>query len=409
MRIRSLETYKITLPFRFAFAHSLASRSESQNLIVKITLDNGTSGYGEGVPRDYVTGENITCAEDHVLLSYAPEIIGLSFEDPGKLIADIKKAFSFLGLDQKAQGSSWCALELALLDALARAHSLPLWQLLGKRRLERIPYGGTVPFGKKNTLQAILYFYKFYGFKTVKLKVGAANLEDDLDKLKLARKILGRDCILRVDANCAWNLVQAQKAVEAFRPYKISSYEQPLPAENWSDLKKLAESIEEDLVLDESLCTLKQARELAENKVCDAFNIRVSKAGGLLASQEMIEIAQKHGLKVHLGAQVGESGILSAAARQLATVNEALENYEGSANFFLLKKDICSENLNCKAGGWGDLAYAKKRPGLGLNILDRRVNSMTESDNSDSDSDSDSKQEIQTKARADAALSPEVR
>src|SRR5579883_1620616 len=122
MRIRSLETYKITLPFRFSFGHSLATRKESSNLIVKITLDNGCCGYGEGVPRDYVTGESVEQAEKHVLSQYAPEILGTSFENPQQVIQSLKNAMLKLGLRDKAQGASWCALELAMLDACSKLH-----------------------------------------------------------------------------------------------------------------------------------------------------------------------------------------------------------------------------------------------------------------------------------------------
>lgn len=378
MKIRSLETFNITLPFRISFGHALASRDESKNLIVKITLDNGICGYGEGVPRDYVTGETLACAEENVLLKYAPQIMGLSMDNPTALVGELRAIFRKLDLHQKAQGASWCALEIAVLDALSRLHGMKLFELIGKRKQEKIRYGGTIPFAKKGALEALLYFYKFYGFQTVKIKVGSETLADDLANLRIARNILGKDCILRVDANCAWTLEEALAAAEAFRPLGVASYEQPLPADKWEDLQKLSNSIEEDVIVDESLCTLKQAEELASNKICNAFNIRVSKVGGLFAGQEMIDIAKKHNLRVHLGAQVGESGILSAAARHLAIVNEPMENYEGSANFFLLKKDICSQNLNAGPGGYGNLNYGKRIPGLGLSILEGNLNSMTE-------------------------------
>ncbi|MBX9686440.1 MAG: hypothetical protein K2X27_07030 [Candidatus Obscuribacterales bacterium] len=379
MKIRSLETSKITLPFRFSFGHSLASRAESQNIIVKITLNNGVSGYGEAVPRDYVTGETVDSAETNILLQYAPEIIGMEMDDPSIVRSKLKKTFEGLGLREKAQGASWCALELACLDAVSRLHGVPVWQMLGKKKQDRIRYGGVIPFGKKKALQAVLSFYKVFGYGTVKLKVGAANLEDDLAKLRLARKIMGEKCTIRVDANAAWNLEQALKAAVAFRPYKVASYEQPLAADDWDALKKLSSEIEEDVVLDESLCTLKQAELLAREKICDAFNVRVSKAGGLLPSQEMIDIALKNGLRLHLGAQVGESGILSAAARHLAVVNEPMENYEGAANFLLLKSDICKENLTAGFGGYGSLPNAGKAAGFGITIIDSRLTALSES------------------------------
>ena len=57
-----------------------------------------------------------------------------------------------------------------------------------------------------------------------------------------------------------------------------------------------------------------------------------------------------------MGAQVGESGILSAAARVFAACNKPFENYEGSMNGFLLKQDVTSENLTVGFGGIGTLS-----------------------------------------------------
>ncbi|MBX9568754.1 MAG: dipeptide epimerase [Candidatus Obscuribacterales bacterium] len=382
MKIRSLETFKITLPFRFSFGHSLASRSESQNLLVKITLDNGITGWGEGVPRDYVTGETIDNAEENVLLRYSPEIIGLRLDNPFELIKNLKSAFERLGLRKTANGASWCAVELAIMDAASKLVSKPVYALLGEQKQKSIRYGGVVPFGKKKALNAVLWFYKLYGFQTVKIKVGAEDLQEDVEKLRIARSVMGDKCILRVDANCAWTVEQTMRASELFKPFNISSIEQPLPADDWDGLQKLSKEISEDILVDESLCTLEQAEQLAKDKICNAFNIRISKAGGLLAAQEMVEIAKANGLRIHLGAQVGESAILSAAARHFASTYDPFENYEGSANGFLLKKDICKENLTAGLGGQGSFSYARKNFGLGINVQDNFVLSFVDTNNS---------------------------
>mgnify|MGYP003386199310 CR=1 FL=1 len=385
MKIRSLETFKITLPFRFSFGHSLASRSESQNLIVKITLDNGIIGWGEGVPRDYVTGENIVVAEENVLLKYTPLVMGMKFDEPDQLKSELQSCFTSLGLREKANGASWCALELAMLDACAQYQEIPLHALIGRQVQDRVRYGGVIPFGKKKALSAVLWFYKVYGFKTVKIKVGGADLGDDIEKLKLARSIMGESCIIRVDANCAWDIDQTLRASEAFAPFNVSSFEQPLKADEWDGLQRLSKEIEQDIVVDESLCTLKQAEELARDKVCNAFNVRVSKAGGVLPSAEMVKIARENRIKVHMGAQVGESAILSAAARHFACTNEAFENCEGSANGFLLKSDICAQNLTAGPGGIGNFTFAGKRTGLGLRVNEKRLCTFVESSGNNSE------------------------
>lgn len=377
MKLRTLETFRIRLPFRFAFSHSLAKRAYSSNLIVKLTLDDGTVGYGEGVPREYVTGEDIGTAEHNVLTSYVPLAAEFDFSEPDKIKQALQNGFKSLGLEEKRQGASWCAFELAVLDACSRSNRQPFATWLGTRQLERVRYGGVVPFAKEKALVAMLFFYKFCGYKTVKLKVGNSP-EVDQKTVALARQIMGPACTIRVDANCAWNLEQAQKAHALFKPYTVASYEQPFPADDWDSLRAFSAEIEEDVIVDESLCTISDANQLADGKYCDAFNIRISKVGGLLPATRMVEIAKAHGLRVHLGAQVGESAILSSSQRLFATLHPAFDNYEGSANFLLLKKDLSRENLTAGLGGWGDLSYARNRYGNGLNILDERIQELSE-------------------------------
>jgi len=99
-----------------------------------------------------------------------------------------------LQLDKKPKGASWCALELALLDAAARAQNMPFTDWLGvfaQSNRDGVLYGGVIPFGKKRAFTAVVWFYKFFGFKTVKVKVGR-DFEGDLERIALARSILVR-------------------------------------------------------------------------------------------------------------------------------------------------------------------------------------------------------------------------
>lgn len=380
MKIRSIETFRITLPFRFSFGHSLASRSESTNLLVKITLSNGITGYGEGIPRDYVTGEDIESAESNVLTTYAPIFLSADIDSPTQLKKLLTDGFDELGLLAKPQGSSWCALELALLDAYGKLWQVNPAEIVSRQiRTPRIRYGGVIPFGGLKALSAVLWFYKFYGFKTIKLKVGK-DLDTDMQKLAMCRKIMGDDVTIRVDANCAWSLDSALRASEAFTRFNVASYEQPLPADDWDGLQKLTASIAADVMVDESLCTVEQARQLAHDKVCSAFNIRISKAGGLLPAARILSVAQQYGIKVQMGAQVGETGILTAAGRYFACSSEPFLNYEGAANLFLLKQDLTTEDLTVRPGGYGDLAFARRKHGLGITVKDTRLLSFTQSE-----------------------------
>lgn len=368
MKVVSVDVIPLTLPFRLSFGHSLASRSQSTNVFVRVRLADGSEGFGEGVPRDYVTGECIDDAIDRIRKVFGPVFMATELVPLPGLLDQLQQFTDFFGLASKRWGASWCALELAVLDAVARSQQSSLADLLGPCRRESVRYGGVVPFSGKKALKALLYFYKLYGFKTVKLKVGD-DIETDAARLALARKVLGAGVTLRVDANCGWTVETAKRAADRFCPYGISSYEQPLAADDLSGMARLTAALPAQVVADESLCTLDDARRLIDTRACSGFNIRVSKVGGLLAAQKMARLAQAAGIKCHLGAQVGESGILSAAGRLFACLEEPFENYEGSANLLLLKQDLTRENLTA---GWGGHGSLSRRPGLGVTVVPDR-------------------------------------
>jgi muconate cycloisomerase len=378
MKISQIDIFVVRLPFRFAFSHSLAARNYSDNIIVRVAVEGGNSkvvyGFGEGIPRDYVTGENLEESVNTIKSCYVPRFLERSFDSHVSLVQVLESEFLELGLAQKKQGASWCAFESAVLDAFAKAAQLTVMDVLGGARSDAqrngIRYGAVVPFGKRNVLAAMLWFYRLYGFSTVKLKVDA-DFAGNMEKLKLARNILGPHVTLRIDANCAWNKEQTFKAAEQLRCFNVASIEQPMPpSSDLSDWITITKELPEQIIVDESLCTLEQAEALTKARACSGFNIRLSKVGGILAARKMATIARLANIACHLGAQVGESGILTAAGRTFAAIEPSLENYEGAANWFLLQKDITSENLTAGLGGIGKLLKAK---GFGVNVQSKKL------------------------------------
>jgi L-Ala-D/L-Glu epimerase / N-acetyl-D-glutamate racemase len=119
------------------------------------------------------------------------------------------------------------------------------------------------------------------------------------------------------------------------------------------------------VMADESLVTLEQARRLIELKACDYFNIRLSKCGGIAGSLAIAKLAQHAGIKIQVGAQVGETAILSAAGRTFAAHLPALASAEGSFGTWLLAEDVTFENV---AFGLGGRAPLLKTRGLSVTV-----------------------------------------
>ncbi|HNB25220.1 MAG TPA: enolase C-terminal domain-like protein [Candidatus Melainabacteria bacterium] len=382
IKIAAIQATTVLLPFRFAFKHSLASRSFSNNVIVRVVLENTETGatvfgLGESVPRDYVTGETCQSALAEIESNFAPAFLNQFFTSGKKPVEAaselIERVAGSLNVYGRRVGASFCALELAILDAAAKMEGVAIADWLaganGQIAAPFIHYGGVIPFGKRNTLAALLLFYKFYGYKTVKLKVGD-DPDLDLFTVRKARELLGSSIVIRVDANCAWNFDRTVEFSNQVQTFDIASIEQPVPYDRLDELVELNKVLKQEIVVDESLCTVQEAENLAAIKACGGFNIRISKVGGLIAAQKIVNIAHKNGISIHLGAQVGESGILTAAGRALACANKSFKNYEGAANFFLLKEDLTEENMTAGFGGLGKMPRGK---GIGVKVKESNL------------------------------------
>lgn len=362
----AVEARTAELAFRFSFGHARAERRSSTNLFVKVTLADGTVGFGEGVPRDYVTGETPDGALDAVSLRYGPVLAGRELGSPDD-VPLVLEAVAAAAADPQGRppGAAWCAVELAVLDAAGRRFGLPVSTWLGPRRASTLTYDAVLPFSAPAAVAPLALAARALGVRQVKLKVGRG-LETDSRRLRVLRAALGPDADLRVDANGAWTVEEALRAIGRLRREGISAVEQPVAAGDIGGMARVTAACPELIVADESLRTVEEAQTLVEARACGAFNIRVSKCGGLMASRRLAEIAADAGLAVVVGAQVGESGLLSAAGRHLAAA-VAPRYLEGSAGRLLLRDDVTAERV---LPGRGGRARPHTGAGLGVTVRD---------------------------------------
>jgi muconate cycloisomerase len=356
MWLKKIHLYLLQIPLCMPIKHYLAERTYSENLVVKVVTDSGVVGFGEGIARQYVTGEvmesSLHFLQDHLI----PELNVFHPSGPPDLIETLAE---LLSEDNRAQApAACCALELAILDAAGKTWSQSVAQMLGGADQPLI-YSAVIPMMSPASFYRLLRLIRDMEMSFVKIKVGN---EMDTEILSLARDILGREVDFRVDANGAWSTEEAKKRIEEMIPYGISAVEQPVPKENIQGLKRLAEQVEIPIIADESLCLERDAKKLASLDACQVFNLRLSKCGGILAANRLYEIGRKKAIAAQLGCQVGETGILSAAGRQLAA-NRKFLYLEGSYSSYLLKDDIVNEPVEFGPGG-----VAQPLPGHGLGV-----------------------------------------
>ena len=369
--LASFELASVDLPFRVKFKHSAAERQRSESLFLKCVTDAGVMGFGESLPREYVTGESRDGAFELLAERVLPRLVGRSFADLGEVETFLGECDGRAPADwvdsSTPQGAAWCAVDLALLDAFGRAFDeRPLVD--GASSLPPgFRYSGVVSAetGWKKTLQ--LLAYRAMGLEHLKLKLSAETSEADVHRI---RALVGHGMDLRADANMGWTADEALESMRAFAPYGVHSYEQPIAAADLEGQARLVAESGLDVMADESFHTRESLEGLIEFGAATAVNARISKCGGLVATRNRCREALAAGLWVQMGCQVGESSLLSAAHLRLCAAVGDVRYAEGCFGKLLLAEDPVAPLLQFRRGGRPPAPPAG--PGLGV-MIDEEV------------------------------------
>jgi muconate cycloisomerase len=371
-RIDSVTLYQLRIPFHQTFSHALQSREESDAVIVKISDSDGRSGFGESLPRSYVTGETTESMSARIREQLAPKLLHATFAPGWETVEYLQSVMADWTRSDDRQTSivawnaAFCAVELALLDWSLRADSSSLADFLPPVRYE-VVYSGVVSADAPADAAALAKRMARLGIRQIKVKVGTA---DDAARLEAVRKAVGDKVELRADANGAWSADDAVEQLRRLSRFNLQAIEQPVRADDLAGLKHVRDESGIPVMADESLVTAEQARRLIELRACDFFNIRISKCGGITGSLAIAKLAHEAGIKIQVGAQVGETGILSAAGRTFAAHLRDLAFAEGSFGTWLLAEDVTFENV---AFGYGGRAPLLKTRGLSVTVKEEAL------------------------------------
>ena len=375
MRIVELTAYAVQIPLRRVIKHASASRHEGENIFVRCLLADGTEGWGEGVPRSYVTGETL----DGALAKFA------AIAWPERLQVDVYNWRDVIRLCESAAPPSdagdlrgcsshalRCAVELSILDAYGRLFGEPVSNVAAafpiandiRSAHEEARYSAVITAEGARGERRSAIKYRCYGFHQCKVKVGIAG-DDDVARLRRIRFWLGRKIDLRIDVNEAWPAESWQTKLEPLLPFQPSSVEQPIAHTNLSALNGQRGRCSVPIMLDESLTSMTDAESAVRDATCDLFNLRLSKCGGFLNSLRIAAFAKQNGLGYQLGCHPGESGVLSAAGRHWACSVADIRYLEGSYDRHLFRELLTNEDVTFRYGG---RAQALKLAGLGVTI-----------------------------------------
>jgi muconate cycloisomerase len=373
LQVVELYAIHVRIPLRKPIRHASHTRTSTDNVLVRCVLPDGTEGYGEGVPREYVTGETIDTA---MALLRESELAGqlTPCRDFAEAVALAERVQlrPVAGDERGCRGNAArCALELALLDAYGKRFGQPIsavTRLLAPdlhEPREWVRYSGAITSARAGLkLRFAAWRMRLYRFRQLKVKVGIEG-HDDAYRLQIIRSRVGRKMDIRIDANEAWPAEEVVSRIRELEPFGISAVEQPVRHEEVAALREVRRQVRVPIMLDESLCSRTDAQRAIEQETCDFFNIRLSKCGGFIPSLRLAQLARQHGRGYQLGCQVGETGVLSAAGRHFASSVCDIRYVEGSYDRHLVREALAQRDITF---GWGGWAPALAGPGLGVTL-----------------------------------------
>ncbi|MCC8166213.1 MAG: hypothetical protein LIQ31_08700, partial [Planctomycetes bacterium] len=284
-------------PFRLTFSHHLATRSEAETLLVRINDDGGAAGYGQALPRSYLTGETMDGAEQAILQHWWP-----AFRDCGSptgngtlSLADVVGHYAGIhtAADAARENAAYAAVDIAATAAVvtSRPVVMPDWR-------DAKPLVGVITGGGARKAYWLAHVLYRLGYRWFKIKVGRDEHADH-QRIDAVKKAVGTGCRLYADANASWDLPTAERRLAELARQGIAVVEEPLTAEAaaGADWQGLERSAGVKLMADESLVTMADARRLVASGGPSCWNVRLAKNGGFAGVAAMASLARENGIR----------------------------------------------------------------------------------------------------------------
>jgi muconate cycloisomerase len=363
-RIDLVQTLLLDVPTIRPHHLAMATIRTQTLVLVRVRTSDGIIGWGEGTT---IGG-----------LSYgaeSPEGIKLTIDTYiAPVLRDrdatgVASIMDDVGRVVRGNHFAKCAVETALLDALGKRVRLPISELLGGRRRDRLEVAWTLASGDTATdIAEAEQRLAAQRHRVFKLKIGAREPARDIAHVAAIKRALGDRASVRVDVNQAWDPRTAVRGIAALEQAGVDLVEQPVAKQHMRALRDLTSRFSVPIMADEAVHGPEDAFVLAAERAADVFAIKLSPSGGPIAATRVAAIADAAGIGCYGGTML-EGGIGTAAAAQVVATFPSLA--WGTELFGPL---LSSEELLREPLRYRDFALeVPTGPGLGVELDDDRV------------------------------------
>jgi L-alanine-DL-glutamate epimerase-like enolase superfamily enzyme len=285
------------------FGIATGAQHAAQNLLVTLRLDGGATGVGEAAPFPAVTGETQESARAAIERLYQLVV--------GRDAWRFRELAHAMAEAEPEQPSARAAIEMALFDALGKAHGFDLWRFFGAAEAELVT-DITIVTGSAAHAEAAARRAAAQGFATLKIKVGGSPLEHDLVRLRAVLAAAPRARLV-LDANASLSPEQAIALIHELGDLRerVALFEQPVGALDHAGLRRVREMTRLPVAADESARSAADVLRLAGT--VDVVNLKLMKSG-VVEALEMAAVARAAGMSLMMGGMVESALAMTVAA-----------------------------------------------------------------------------------------------
>ena len=273
-------------------------------VIVKVKTDEGITGIGEAY---HGAGVHQIVVDERITRT----LVGKDPLNVDRCFRDMMRGQSASGYYQGAVMSAISGIEMALWDIKGQAFGAPIWQMLGGKFRDRVRVYNDCHAGDDETPEA--YARKAVevearGFDAIKFDIDPLPSQRDeynrgirndhiqyyVDVVTTMREALKPDTDLAIDAHWAYTVVDILKVAQAFEDLNLLWLEDPIPAENIEAMQRVKNSTRTPICTGENFYTRHGFRELIHSQAADIVSPDIAKAGGLLESKRIAEMADMY-------------------------------------------------------------------------------------------------------------------
>jgi len=296
MEITEVEAFPVSIPLEEPVSFATRTIEQRDHAIVYVRTSGGHEGLG------YSLGYGgATLIADAVSELLEPMLVGEDPRDTERLWREMFDGTVQIGRKGVLLRAISC-VDLALWDVKAKAAGMPLYKLLGgsKERIPAYASGGYYREGKGlEGLREEMETYVERGHDTVKMKVGRKPVEEEVERVRVAREAIGPDRTLLMDANGKWdNKQEAVDACRAFGEYDPYFIEEPVQPDSVQLMSAVNAALDYPCASGELEFSRYGFVQLLENDAIEVVQPDVSVVGGVTEWMRVAHLAASYDVPV---------------------------------------------------------------------------------------------------------------